>query len=130
MIAPFPAFDSVEAPFSFIAITFAEIEEPYGKEQGAALRVETGIVHNLSVTIVPIVPLQLTESTVNVAPSPCLTLIMQAVTVAPFAVGSYQLIVTVSGANEVVGIAGAEGLSAARIVTAVEFAPYPNAFRA
>lgn len=75
IIAPLPAFDSVDAPFSLIATIFAKIDEPYGSEQGAALRVETGMVQELAVTIAGKAPLQLTESTVNVAPSLYRTLI-------------------------------------------------------
>ena len=65
----------------------------------------------------------MTESTVYVAPSLCLTVIMYALIDAPFVVGAVQLTVTVSGAKVVDGIAGSDGIEAARIVTADDIEP-------
>jgi hypothetical protein len=48
---------------------------------------------------------------------------MYAVIAAPFVVGAVQLTVTVSGAKVVDGIAGSDGIEAARIVTADDIDP-------
>ena len=80
-------------------------------------------MQDLSVTIDETEPLQLTESTEYVAPSLCLTEMMYAEIGAPLVVGAVQVTVTLSGANEVDGMAGSDGIAAAKTVVAVDIAP-------
>jgi hypothetical protein len=48
---------------------------------------------------------------------------MYAVIEAPLVVGAVQVTVTLSGANEVDGMAGSDGIAAAKTVVAVDIAP-------
>jgi len=49
MIAPFPAADSIELPYAFIAVTVACTFVPHSRLNGAALRAVTGTVQVVAV---------------------------------------------------------------------------------
>jgi hypothetical protein len=50
IIAPLPAFDYVELPLTFVAITFAKTLDPQLRIYGEERRTATGILHDLSET--------------------------------------------------------------------------------
>ena len=60
IVAPVPAYDAGELPFSFVAKTFAEMTASLLSENGAAVSVDNGIVHLSSEIIVLSEPLQST----------------------------------------------------------------------
>lgn len=62
MVAPAPAADSFELPFEFVATTRAKTASPNCKENGAAVKVDSGIVHDLAAIIVASLPSQFVVS--------------------------------------------------------------------
>ena len=94
IIAPLPAFDCVEFPQIFVAITFAKTLDPQVKLYGDAYKVATGMLHDLDDITVEEIGLQQTDSVVYVKLSLYLIQIVYAVIVAPLAAGKLQETVT------------------------------------
>lgn len=65
IIAPLPAVDTDELPYTFVAVILAKMLLPQSIEKGVAFSTEIGMVHALAYTIVKSDPLQLISSVEN-----------------------------------------------------------------
>ena len=87
--------ETSELPNVFVAMTVATKLDPDFKENGAAFKIENGIVHILSSTIALFVPSQLTGSVLKV-PSLFLIAIVYAVMGMPVLMGAVHVMVALT----------------------------------
>jgi len=56
IIAPLPKFEGKELPYTLVAITLANTDDPHGRLKGAAIRVEIETLHEVVLMVVESVP--------------------------------------------------------------------------
>lgn len=130
IVAPFPATDSAEDPFTFVASTLTKTSSPRLSEYGEAVRVDKGIIHQVLLMIVLSLPSQFVISSEQVIPSPCLIVTVYEIIDAPFSLGDDQLIIMLVSLLVVYGVLGVSGAVAWSIAKVDDSLPYPIVLRA